>query len=271
MARRGIRLVWGVTMLLAVGAGWGAHGADAPSARPEVRVAIFSDEGGKLAHTRLREILESRPGFTCEVVDGAAIRGGALLRADVLIQPGGSGSKQAATLGKEGRDEIRRFVRHGGGYLGICAGAYLASADYDWSLHILDARVLDRQHWARGTGSVEMRLDEEACRLLGCDRPVVSVYYGQGPLLAPAGKDDIPDYDELAVYQTEIAKNGAPEGVMKGTTAAAAGTFGQGRVLCFSPHPEKTAGLEHFIPAAVRWAAGGAAPAEKTLFPSPTN
>ena len=140
--------------------------------------------------------------------------------------------------------------------MGICAGAYLASADYDWSLHILDAKVLDRKHWARGTGDVEMKLDADACKLLGCERSQVTVYYGQGPLLAPGGKDEIPDYDELAVYETEIAKNGAPEGVMKGTTAAATGKFGQGRVFCFSPHPEKTVGLEHFIPAAVRWTAG---------------
>jgi hypothetical protein len=41
---------------------------------------------------------------------------------------------------------------------------------------------------------------------------------------------------------------------MKGTTAAALGTFGRGRVFCFSPHPEKTPGLDGFVRAAVTWA-----------------
>ena len=51
----------------------------------------------------------------------------------------------------------------------------------------------------------------------------------------------IPDYEPLASYETEIhSKGGAQPGVMKGTTAAARGTFGSGRVFCFSPHPEKT-------------------------------
>jgi hypothetical protein len=42
---------------------------------------------------------------------------------------------------------------------------------------------------------------------------------------------------------------------MKGTTAIAAATFGDGRVLCFSPHPEKTPGLEYMIVRAISWAA----------------
>lgn len=39
---------------------------------------------------------------------------------------------------------------------------------------------------------------------------------------------------------------------MKGTTAIARGQFGKGRVICFSPHPEVTRGLEHFIQLAIR-------------------
>ena len=39
--------------------------------------------------------------------------------------------------------------------------------------------------------------------------------------MAPAGNDDIPDYEELAIFETEIAEKVAPKGVMRGTTAAA--------------------------------------------------
>jgi hypothetical protein len=34
---------------------------------------------------------------------------------------------------------------------------------------------------------------------------------------------------------------------MKGTTAIAIGKYGQGRVICFSPHPEMTHGLESIV------------------------
>jgi hypothetical protein len=73
--------------------------------------------------------------------------------------------------------------------------------------------------------------------------------------LAPGDKPEIPDYETLATFKTEIAENGAPKGVMLGTTAAARGTFGQGRVFCYSPHPESKGDLDHYIQTAVRWAA----------------
>jgi len=38
---------------------------------------------------------------------------------------------------------------------------------------------------------------------------------------------------------------------MRGTTAIARAPFGEGRVICFSPHPEKTAGLEGMIARAI--------------------
>jgi hypothetical protein len=66
----------------------------------------------------------------------------------------------------------------------------------------------------------------------------------------------LPDYRSLAAYESEIAENGAPRGVMIGTTAIAAADYGKGHVICFSPHPEKTAGLSGFIRASIRWTAG---------------
>jgi putative intracellular protease/amidase len=230
--------------------------ADQPQAKPAIRVAIYDDAGGGGAGPgNCERCLPSIKGFKTRRLSAQDIRDGQLDGFDVLVQPGGSGSKQAAALGPEGRQKIRDFVERGNGYIGICAGAYLASADYEWSLGLLDAKVLDRKHWARGNGDVEMRLTGNGQQALSAPSSVVTVYYGQGPLLAPAGKRNIPDYEELAVFETEIAENGASPGVMRGTTAAARGTFGKGRVFCFSPHPEKTAGLEPLVEAAIRWAA----------------
>jgi len=239
--------------------------ADISPQAATIRVAIYDDAGGnENGPKNCERCLPSAHGFATKRVKAADIRAGALDRFDVLIQPGGSGSKQAKALEREGRDKIRAFVTRGGGYLGICAGSYLASADYEWSLGLLDAKVLDRKHWARGKGNVEMRLEGVGQQFLDEKRQAVTIRYAQGPLLAPAGKAEIPDYEQLAVFVTEIAENGAPAGVMKGTTAAARGTFGQGRVFCFSPHPEQTDGLEYYIEAAVRWVAPNNASSAKS-------
>ena len=216
-----------------------------------VRVGVYVDEGTGASKKDLFRVLNSLQNLTVSKLDADDIRTNQLSSVDVLIQPGGSGSKQGRTLGEDGRESIRNFVRRGGGFIGICGGAYLASADYAWSLNILDAKVLDRKHWARGHGDVKIGITDAGRALLKTDESQISILYWQGPLLAPANRPEIDDYKIVATFDTEIAENGAPKGVMKGTTAIAIGTFGNGRVLCFSPHPEKTPGLEYFFQRAI--------------------
>jgi glutamine amidotransferase-like uncharacterized protein len=103
---------------------------------------------------------------------------------------------------------------------------------------------------------VRIGLSAAGRRLFREDERKVKVLYWQGPLLAPARDSRIPDFEVLATYETEIAKKGAPRGVMIGTPAIVRGRFGKGRVLASSPHPEKTRALYSYVPHAVRWLAG---------------
>jgi N-formylglutamate amidohydrolase/glutamine amidotransferase PdxT len=225
----------------------------APKASPlkKIMVGVYHDAGAGPSVNDLIRALAKFDTVTVQNLMADDIKSGKLKEVDVLIQPGGSGGTQGRHLGEDGREKIREFVRSGGGYVGICAGAYLASADYQWSLNILDAKVVDRQHWARGKGTVEIELSDLGKQMLKNQSDHLQIHYAQGPLLAPGNNPDIPDYETLATFKTEIALNGAPKGVMLGTTAAAQGTFGNGRVLCFSPHPEMTQGLEIMVQHAI--------------------
>jgi N-formylglutamate amidohydrolase/phosphoribosylformylglycinamidine (FGAM) synthase-like amidotransferase family enzyme len=225
---------------------------------PTIDVAVYKGEGASGSREQLLKALATEPRFRVCDVTVEDICSGKLAGIEVLIHPGGSGGGQGRALGDEGRRLVREFVEAGGGYVGVCAGAYLATCDYEWSLNILDAKVLDRKHWNRGFGTVEIALTDKGRELLGVKDSQLPIYYHQGPLMAPAEKSEITDYDSLATYRTEIAKNGAPEGVMPGTTAIASGTHHKGRVFCFSPHPERTAGLEPMLVRAVWWTGGGA-------------
>lgn len=212
-----------------------------------VRVGVYRDVGAGPSVNDLLRSLKQFEDVTVREMTADDIRSGALSSVDVLIQPGGSGGSQGRHLGEEGRTKIRTFIDQGGGFIGICAGAYLATADYPWSLNVLDAKVVDRKHWARGTGMVEITLTDAGQQVLNSKERQLNIHYAQGPLLAPGEKEDIPDYEAIALYKTEIAENGAPAGVMAGTTAVARGRFGGGRVFCFSPHPEMTKGLEPLV------------------------
>lgn len=226
------------------------------AAKERIGVAVYDDEGGGgVGVENIVKSLSDEDLFFIRKVDANDIRSGILNSFDVVVLAGGRGSKQAKSLEPSGADSIRQFVKRGGGYLGICAGAYLATVEYPWSLGILNAVVIDREHWNRGEGFVDINLSAAGQKFFGVEDETINVQYGQGPLLSPADSADLPQYKELASYASEIAKNGAPEGIMMGTTAIAQSEYGSGRVVAVSPHPEKNPQLRHMIATIVRWLA----------------
>jgi hypothetical protein len=232
--------------------------ATQPADGKVIHVAVYEDTGSpELSTVAAENALKISPTFVCKRVTAEDIRNGALTGMDVFLQPGGSGSAQAKKLEEPGREKIREFVKAGGGYVGICAGAYLASSYYTWSLHLLNADVVDREHWARGFGTVQLKFSPLGQSMLDQPKEIIDCTYHQGPLLAPGHEKDLPPYEPIATFETEIAKNGAPKGVMIGTTAMARGIFGKGHVVAISPHPEKTDGLDNIVRRAVEWSATG--------------
>ena len=73
---------------------------------------------------------------------------------------------------------------------------------------MLNARVVDSAHWARGRGDVELGFTDVGLKETGTTNPKPIVMYHQGPLLAPAGKGDLPAYTEVAKFDTEVAEKG---------------------------------------------------------------
>jgi hypothetical protein len=108
--------------------------------RHQTRVGLFDENPEALQ--RFREILRPEDGFVCEPLSGEAIRAGRTQEFDVIIVPGGNMGQQSAALGGDGRDKLRDYVRSGGGYVGICAGAFLATTDDDSMLKLINARSL---------------------------------------------------------------------------------------------------------------------------------
>jgi hypothetical protein len=228
-----------------------------PRRRPgPIHVALYDAGGaGGRGIPRLLRLLGEAKSTTILPVGPEEIRGGALRQFDVVIFPGGSGSRQARALGKAGRNQVRTFVRDGGGYVGICAGAYLACSGFSWGLKILDARTVSGK-WRRGKGTVRVELTPRGRETLGGPRGQFNIRYHNGPILKPAGTKELHDYVPLALFRTELAENDSPKGVMIGSPALVAGRYGQGRVLCASPHPEQSDGLNDLVLRAVAWAAG---------------
>jgi putative intracellular protease/amidase len=227
-----------------------------------VRVAVFALEGPESRATSpLTTILDAEPTCLCDLLSPAEVRAGALDRFDVVIFPGGSGSKQAAALENEGKDAVRQFVEGGGGCVGVCGGAFLATAKFDWSLGLVNAKSIAGQRnipglgmrsmASRGRGTVKMELTDAGRRVFGDFPGLLDVPYTSGPVLSPAGRRDLPEYVPLALYRTEIWEYKPQRGTMINTPAIVAARFGKGRVMIFSPHPEMTEGLRSLMTRAV--------------------
>nr|RYX81936.1 MAG: biofilm PGA synthesis protein PgaB [bacterium] len=171
---------------------------------------------------------------------------------DIIVFAGGSGSGQSKAIGEKGLEAVRTFVKNGGSYLGICAGAYLACSNYPWSLGLMNAKTRSSK-WQRGGGAVALELTGDGQKLFGDVEEKFPVRYNNGPIIEPDNKPDAPPYTVIAYFRDELAEHGTPVGLMKDTPAAMCSQYGKGKVLTISPHFEGTKNAENFLPTALAW------------------
>jgi putative intracellular protease/amidase len=83
-------------------------------------------------------------GLPFDLIQSADIRQGALSDYAMIFVPGGWAQAKMSALGEMGQMELRRFVERGGGYLGICGGAGLATDQHLGLLPIQRIPQVDR-------------------------------------------------------------------------------------------------------------------------------
>jgi len=182
---------------------------------------------------------------------------------NVLCIPGGFAPNYLNCLGNQGKAIIQSFIEKGGGYVGICAGAYLAI----W-YSLLRCRVKSVP-WARGrTDKCVLEVHPGGEAVLGPEAEIGGqcvVRYCNGPLLevTEEGTGIQGGTRSLATFVTELrgAKNTYPP-AMAGSSAIAAGAYGRGRVVIISPHvedgelPHAPRKHAHKFRCMYRWASG---------------
>lgn len=253
--------------LIGLGVGLGAL-ALARSARASgasVRVGLYQARGvHPVAFAAEKALLEQSAGFRCTVLRPADVQAGALAEQDVAVFMGGSGSTQGKALGDAGKQAVKDFVRDGGGYVGVCAGAYLALQGEDefHKLRLVAGRNLTGDFWQRGIAGLEVRAE---------GRPPFKLFYANGPIFTPVPTEGLAPYQGLADYVGEIfnVSKGTGPNEMPGTPAIVASAYGKGRVLLFSPNPVLGgAGVVHseLMLSGLRWVATHGAVAEGLRF-----
>ncbi|WP_417378259.1 BPL-N domain-containing protein [Gimesia sp.] len=215
-----------------------------------IRVAIYQGPGAVSSSGHdpvwIQRTLEALPDFQTALIGPTEIQAGALSRYDVLLVGGGLSNRQSRGLGQNGRAAIVRFVESGGGYVGICAGMFLASSDSDSKLHLLPIDV------AGSSGVGKVKLDFQAhdeIRVKG----LYPAKFSGGPVKVRKQKEADENIKILAWFRSE-PKEKKTSSTLTDTPAIVSGRHGQGRVFLFSPHCERYPGPRSAFQNALRWA-----------------
>lgn len=184
----------------------------------------------------------------------------ALQDLEVLIIPGGSGSKQYLDLGDINRDKIRSWVENGGTTIGICAGAYLLSNTPEYAcMRLSGAKAIDIEHDHRGHGIVKVTLDDAGHRAFPSlsEQDTLYLMYYEGPVLIPSTDEQTTKYQTLATMQSDVhIVPGTPSGMTNNKPFLTETKVGKGTVYSIVGHPEATPGMQWMIPELIRYALG---------------
>ncbi len=223
----------------------------------KIIVGVFNGNGAsQICVIESIEALKIDTGITGIEISASDIMSGKLDSIDVLIFPGGSGSKELSNMGDLGVEKIYDFVKkQGKGIVGICAGAYLLSTTPSYpSLEILDAYNYQREYYNRGRGLIEFSLTENGYNIFPELKGKKSfLQYYDGPILVPIDSSDI-KFNEIAKYETDIHSNkGIPTGITPGKTFMLTQKIGEGLVFTVGGHPESTPGMRWIVPRMARY------------------
>lgn len=234
--------------------------------RKPVRTAVFTGLGPMgLSSTELIRLVARSPELAFVPVDAEDVRRGGLAGCDMLVMPGGNSGMIKGDLGEVGVAKLKEFVRNGGGYLGICAGCVLTLSDLPGCGISLVPFTREAVGGAYdGDCATTIRLNDVGAKMLGMDAGEHGVWYSGGPYLAPSRS--VPEGASItpwAVYSRNVRSEG--DGArMDGMVALVGGTYGKGRLVACSCHPEFHHSCDRLVETMFGYVAG-----RRVSFPQP--
>ncbi len=225
-----------------------------------IKVAVFKGLGAdRECLSDAVEALKIDSQMKIRVITAADIQNGILKHFDVILFPGGGGSRQMSSLGRQAQEIVKEFARQKNkGILGICAGSYMLSDTPHYTcLRAMKAKAVDIEHDGRGHGLIEIKLTEEGKKIfpeLAKFGKIFTQYY-EGPLLEPS-IDEV-TYNTLATFVSDVhSEKNIPSGMTPGKPIFLLSEYGEGKVAASVAHPENTPGMRWIIPRMARWIAG---------------
>ena len=230
-----------------------------PSAatQPPLKVAVYADAGPSgIGAVEWFRLVEESPELELHLVDGAAVRAGALEGLDLLVMPGGNSKTEFTTLGTNGIQRMKAFIRNGGGYISTCAGCCLLMDGTDRRARMMP---WDRAGTEDDTLFPTVQVNEKGAAALGITKGAHRMRFHGGPFLWPT-TNVIAEarFESWGTLAAEACMKGKvdPKKRMYGATAIVGGTYGKGRVFVTSCHPEYFSSTLYIVRGAFKYVTG---------------
>ena len=238
--------IFAALFALALLAGCASRQADpapAPAAKAQekkgekiLKVALYTEKGSRgSGPLHLARILATSPQTSLTLMESADIKAGRLSEVDLLLIPGGSSHLQCLALGEEGKEEVRKFVRNGGAYVGVCAGFH-CTLNRKERIGLMPFEY--REGAGGAAGPVIVEISPRGAEVLGIAPGRRRVKYSRGPISKPGKPWEYGKAEVLGVYKTTISPVGRPGGDFLNAPAIIFGNYGKGKVIATSFHPE---------------------------------
>ncbi|MBO5791204.1 MAG: hypothetical protein J6S54_01880 [Lentisphaeria bacterium] len=201
----------------------------------KLKTAFYIDKGARGGGvTNLGRLLAFSPQIEMTMVNGEDLRKGKLKNFDLFVMPGGSSQLEMESMGPEGVKVLQEFIRKGGAYVGICAGFHIM-LNRPERAQLVPYTYIREAVGARG--DVQIDLSKEGAKILGVKPGKRMVRYSRGPIAKEAkwAKGSCKTY---ALYTSSISPLGKAGKSFFNTPALIAGTYGKGKVIASSFHPE---------------------------------
>lgn len=204
-------------------------------AEDKISVAIYDDEGCWADGITAFEKFLDWKGASYHRLNGKDIRFGKLnnIDYDIIYIPGGMANFYYKRMQDGGVNSLREFVKNGGGYIGICAGAYFAAdsiiwenGKYNYNLDLFDGiaygSIKEIIPWDNYTlTNITLNLDNQLSKFQ--KKQYTTLYYG-GPAFLPHNNSNI---NILATWDS-----------FQNKPAIINFKYGEGRVFLTGPHLE---------------------------------
>ena len=236
-----------------------------PQEKP-LKVGVYADRGpGGIGAVEWFRLVEESPDMQLTLLDGPAVRKGALDGLDILVMPGGSSKTEFDSLGTNGVAKMKDFIRKGGGYIGTCAGCCLLMDGPQKRANVFP--------WnSRGSEPdlffPRFKLTDAGRTALGLTNQTVVMRYHGGPFMWPTtNRIEGAKFELWGTFDAEATFKGAlkKQKGMYGAAAIVGGTYGKGRVFATSAHPEYFESTLPVVRGAFRYVSG-----REVAFPART-